>query len=386
MRVQRRAEGAGDRRGVRAARAGRARREARCVPVRAVGRAAAARRHRARARPEARPAALRRADERARPRARRRGAVGDQGARRRGLDDGRRHPRARLRARRPPTRCCSWTAASSWSAVRRATSSRSRPRSARAGSSTGSCGRSTERRPGAPAAASGQGVALAHGRPQPRSLRSGHAGAGAASGCSACSSPCSRSIALIGNFQYVLGFRFFATANFFSYFTVQSAMLAVVTLGIAGRVRAARRRATRRGSASCARWSPSTCSSRASSSGSSSRRRRPATTASTCRGRTRCCTSSCRRSPWSRGRPTASSAVNPRVPWSTVGWVLVYPSLWLAVHPPARRRRRLVPVLLPRRGAGRRSASGVVALLRARARDLRGDHGGARRRQPGAVA
>jgi len=41
-------------------------------------------------------------------------------------------------------------------------------------------------------------------------------------------------VALIGNFQYVLGFRFFATANFFSYFTVQSAFLAVVTLGVAG--------------------------------------------------------------------------------------------------------------------------------------------------------
>lgn len=41
-------------------------------------------------------------------------------------------------------------------------------------------------------------------------------------------------VALVGNFEYVLGFRFFATANFFSYFTVQSAFLAVVTLAIAG--------------------------------------------------------------------------------------------------------------------------------------------------------
>ena len=40
-------------------------------------------------------------------------------------------------------------------------------------------------------------------------------------------------VAIIGNFEYVLGFRFFATANFFSYFTVQAAMLAVVTLAIA---------------------------------------------------------------------------------------------------------------------------------------------------------
>ena len=130
-----------------AARAGRARREARRLPVRAVGRAAAARRHRARARAQARPAALRRADERARPRTRRGGAVGDQGARRRGLDDGRRHPRARLRApggrrgavhgrrRRGGARCAA------------ATSSRSRPRSGRAGSSTGSCGRSMKAPP-----------------------------------------------------------------------------------------------------------------------------------------------------------------------------------------------------------------------------------------------
>ena len=41
-------------------------------------------------------------------------------------------------------------------------------------------------------------------------------------------------VALFGNFQYVLGFRFFATTNFFSYFTVQSAIAAVVTLIIAG--------------------------------------------------------------------------------------------------------------------------------------------------------
>lgn len=41
-------------------------------------------------------------------------------------------------------------------------------------------------------------------------------------------------VALIGNFQYVLGFRLFATANFFSYFTIQSAFLAVATLVVAG--------------------------------------------------------------------------------------------------------------------------------------------------------
>lgn len=41
-------------------------------------------------------------------------------------------------------------------------------------------------------------------------------------------------VAIVGNFQYVLGFRLFATSNFFSYFTIQSAFLAVVTLVIAG--------------------------------------------------------------------------------------------------------------------------------------------------------
>lgn len=41
-------------------------------------------------------------------------------------------------------------------------------------------------------------------------------------------------VALVGNFEYVLGFRAFATANFFSYFTVQSAFAAVATLLLAG--------------------------------------------------------------------------------------------------------------------------------------------------------
>jgi hypothetical protein len=40
-------------------------------------------------------------------------------------------------------------------------------------------------------------------------------------------------IAILGNYEYVLGFRSFATNNFFSYFTVQSAMAAVVVLLIA---------------------------------------------------------------------------------------------------------------------------------------------------------
>lgn len=41
-------------------------------------------------------------------------------------------------------------------------------------------------------------------------------------------------IALYGNFTYVLGFSSFATINFFSYFTIQSAILAVVMLTVAG--------------------------------------------------------------------------------------------------------------------------------------------------------
>jgi hypothetical protein len=135
-------------------------------------------------------------------------------------------------------------------------------------------------------------------------------------------------VALIGNFQYVLGFRFFATTNFFSYFTVQSAIAAVITLVIAG----------------CfALLAPSD----------------PAwlgilrtmvtvyvlvsgivfglivAQASTRDYRVDV--------PWSdtllhfvvpalaviAWTTDSIMAVNPRVPWSTVGWVLVFPSLWL---------------------------------------------------------
>ncbi|WP_157373064.1 Pr6Pr family membrane protein [Agromyces sp. Root81] len=135
-------------------------------------------------------------------------------------------------------------------------------------------------------------------------------------------------VALIGNFQYVLGFRFFATANFFSYFTVQSAFAAVVTLGIA---------------AAFALLTP----------------RDPVwlgvlrtmvtvyvlvsgivfgiivAQASTRDYRMEV--------PWSdtvlhfivpalaliAWTVDSIMAVNPRVPWSTVGWVLVFPSIWL---------------------------------------------------------
>ena len=135
-------------------------------------------------------------------------------------------------------------------------------------------------------------------------------------------------VALIGNFQYVLGFRLFATANFFSYFTVQSAFAAVATLAIA---------------AAFALFAP----------------RDPewlgvlrtmvtvyvlisgivfaviVAQASTRDYRMEV--------PWSdtvlhfvvpalaltAWTVDAVMAVNPRVPWSTVGWVLVLPSVWL---------------------------------------------------------
>ena len=162
-------------------------------------------------------------------------------------------------------------------------------------------------------------------------------------------------VAIIGNFEYVLGFRFFATTNFFSYFTVQSAMLAVVTLAIA---------------AAFALLAPND-------------------------------------PPWLgilrtmvtvyllvsglvfalivRQASTRDYRVD--VPWSDTLLHFVVPALavvaWTTdsmmavnppravvdgrlgarvpvavapLHPPARRRRRMVPVLLPRRGAGRRRA------------------------------
>ena len=135
-------------------------------------------------------------------------------------------------------------------------------------------------------------------------------------------------VAIIGNFQYVLGFRFFATANFFSYFTIQSAMLAVVTLGIAAwyALKAPRdppwlgilrtmvtvyllvsgivfglivSQASTRDYRIEVPWSDTLLHFVV-----------PALAVLA----------------W-----TADSimAVNPPVPWSTVGWVLVYPTLWL---------------------------------------------------------
>ena len=136
-------------------------------------------------------------------------------------------------------------------------------------------------------------------------------------------------IALIGNFEYVLGFRFFATANFFSYFTVQSAFLAVITLAVAGIFALATPRdpawlgvvrtmvtvyllvsgivfglivvqASTRDYRVDVPWSDTLLHFVV-----------PALAVVA----------------W-----TADSiiAVNPRVPWSTVGWVLVYPTIWLA--------------------------------------------------------
>lgn len=136
-------------------------------------------------------------------------------------------------------------------------------------------------------------------------------------------------IALVGNFEYVLGFRFFATANFFSYFTVQSAIAAVITLTVAGIY------------ALAAPHDPAWLGIVRTMvtvyllvSGivfglivaqASTRDYRVDV-------------------PWSdtllhfvvpglaviAWTTDSIIAVNPRVPWSTVGWVLVYPTIWLA--------------------------------------------------------
>ena len=135
-------------------------------------------------------------------------------------------------------------------------------------------------------------------------------------------------VAIIGNFQYVLGFRFFATANFFSYFTIQSAMIAVVTLGIAA-------------------WYALKAPSDPPWLGIL---RTMVTVYLLVSGIvfglivSQASTRDYRIDvPWSDTLLhfvvpalaviawTADSimAVNPPVPWSTVGWVLVYPTLWL---------------------------------------------------------
>ncbi len=135
-------------------------------------------------------------------------------------------------------------------------------------------------------------------------------------------------VALIGHFVYVLGFRAFATANFFSYFTVQSAFAAVATLVLAG------------GYALLAPRDPRWLGTLRTIvtvyvvisgivfalivANASTRDYRIEV-------------------PWSdtllhfvvpalalvAWTVDAALAVNPRVPWSTLGWVLVYPVLWL---------------------------------------------------------
>lgn len=136
-------------------------------------------------------------------------------------------------------------------------------------------------------------------------------------------------LAIIGNYRYVLGFRSFATANFFSYFTVQSAFAAVVTLLIAAAFALLR--------PSDPAWLGSL---------------RTVVTvyvlvsgivfglivaqASTRDYRVDV--------PWSdtllhfvvpglaaiAWTTDSVLGLNPRVPWSTIGWVVVYPSIWLA--------------------------------------------------------
>ena len=136
-------------------------------------------------------------------------------------------------------------------------------------------------------------------------------------------------VAIVGNYQYVLGFRFFATTNFFSYFTVQSAMAAVVTLTIAAWFALRQPR-----DPSWLGILRTMVTVYVLVSGlvfglivaqASTRDYRVDV-------------------PWSdtllhfvvpalavvAWTTDAVLAVNPPVPWSTVGWVLAYPSLWLA--------------------------------------------------------
>jgi hypothetical protein len=135
-------------------------------------------------------------------------------------------------------------------------------------------------------------------------------------------------VALIGNFVYVLGFRLFATVNFFSYFTVQSAMLAVVTLLIAAWFALFRPRdpvflGTLRTMATVYLLVSGLVFAAIVAQASSRDYRVEV--------------------PWSDAllhfvvpalalvawTVDAVIAVNPPVPWSTVGWVLVFPTGWL---------------------------------------------------------
>lgn len=136
-------------------------------------------------------------------------------------------------------------------------------------------------------------------------------------------------VAIVANYQYVLGFRSFATVNFFSYFTVQSAIAAVVTLLLAAGFALLR--------PSDPAWLGilrTVVSVYVLVSGivfglivaqASTRDYRVDV-------------------PWSdtllhfvvpglaaiAWTTDSVLGLNPRVPWSTVGWVVVYPSIWLA--------------------------------------------------------
>ncbi|WP_350347851.1 Pr6Pr family membrane protein [Agromyces sp. G08B096] len=135
-------------------------------------------------------------------------------------------------------------------------------------------------------------------------------------------------VAIVGNFQYVLGFRFFATANFFSYFTIQSAFLAVLVLVVGGVFALAAPRDPA--------WLGIV--------------RTIATVYVVVSGIvfglivSQASTRDYRiEVPWSdtllhfvvpalalvAWTTDSIMAVNPRVPWSTIGWVLAYPTLWL---------------------------------------------------------
>ena len=136
--------------GARVPRPRRGRRQGVAVSRRAVGRPAAARRDRARARDEAEGDALRRADVRARRRARPRGARRDGVARAREDDDGRRHARDALRAERRELGADDGRGPHRRGGAAGRRSSRRRRRSARGGSSRSSSATQATLRPASP--------------------------------------------------------------------------------------------------------------------------------------------------------------------------------------------------------------------------------------------
>ncbi|MEI5585269.1 MULTISPECIES: Pr6Pr family membrane protein [unclassified Agromyces] len=136
-------------------------------------------------------------------------------------------------------------------------------------------------------------------------------------------------VALIANYQYVLRFPLFASLNFFSYFTVQSAMLAVATLVVAAwfawfRVRDPVWLGVFRTMATVYLLVSGVVFALIAVQASSRDYRLEV--------------------PWSdtllhfvvpvlaliAWTVDATMAVNPPVPWSTVGFVLLFPTVWLA--------------------------------------------------------